>query len=384
MNTAPRAEHKRRLPGLDVVRASAILMVLIAHTIPGRGHAFLPEYLSGLFATLGVELFFVLSGFLIGGILIRDIERAPGRHVSPSLLLNFWKRRWFRTIPACFFFLCVHIILDRWLAPGFDAFSAALPFFIFLQNLLWPHPNFYQEYWSLATEEWFYLLFPILLCLIAVWKPRTSYLVLAGAIFFLVIPTVLRGTIDLHAGWDEGIRKVVLLRLDCLMYGVLGALFFWRFPGGWKRFARPAAVTGIVLLGTISVYFWNQFYSIGYSGFDRVFLLSLVPLSMALFLPFFSTGPFFDASQRSTSARRRFFSSSATYVSLISYSLYLCHGPCMQVVSQLWQDHIGPLSPSNRIPIIVIQWACFFGVAHLSYRFIEVPFLRLRDRNNSH
>ena len=94
--------HNKRVFGLDVMRAAAILIVVDAHATIA-----LKDYYSGAFwhhlLPDGVELFFVLSGFLIGGILIRSYEKNGG--FDRDLLLNFWTRRWFRTLPAYYFVL---------------------------------------------------------------------------------------------------------------------------------------------------------------------------------------------------------------------------------------------------------------------------------------
>ncbi len=150
--------NPERIFGLDVLRALAILFVVIEH-----GTELLPEKLqiiSRLFRFDGVTIFFVLSGFLIGGILIKLLEK---NKVTLPILLNFWKRRWFRTLPNYFLMLIFLMLLDILFNP--DAFSVenVAPYFIFAQNLFQPHPWFFHEAWSLSIEEWFYLIIPALI-----------------------------------------------------------------------------------------------------------------------------------------------------------------------------------------------------------------------------
>jgi hypothetical protein len=99
-----------------------------------------------------------------------------------------------------------------------------LPYFLFLQNWLWIQPRFFLESWSLAVEEWFYLLFPIA---IFAFHRRLNYgkAFVVSALIFLVIPTILRiiWAFSGHTDWDEEFRKVTVLRLDAIMYGVLAA-----------------------------------------------------------------------------------------------------------------------------------------------------------------
>src|ERR1039458_8648984 len=105
-------EHNRRNFGLDALRAAAIMMVLLCHMTGAL--KFLGIY--------GVELFFVLSGFLIGDILIRSAAR-KGRFEFKDLT-EFWTRRWFRTLPNYYWFLALYLVewfarpVNRGSAPG--------------------------------------------------------------------------------------------------------------------------------------------------------------------------------------------------------------------------------------------------------------------------
>ena len=142
----------QRIFGLDVMRAIAILLVLFSHT----SLLMFPETESIIltvirfFGAIGVDIFFVLSGFLVGRILIDIIYKTE---FSSKNLVNFWIRRWFRTIPAYFLVLTV-LVLARQITQGnLGAFS--YKFYLFIQNLYSVHPRFYPEAWSLSVEEWF-------------------------------------------------------------------------------------------------------------------------------------------------------------------------------------------------------------------------------------
>ena len=150
---------KERIYVLDILRASAILFVLYSHGL---------KYLDGIItekrgwslAFDGVDLFFVLSGYLIGGILIKTIERNENTFQN---LFNFWIRRWFRTLPNYFLILLLLILLSSF-SRGYlpDSISK---YFYFFQNFGNEHPAFFPEAWSLSVEEWFYLLMPLCLFL---------------------------------------------------------------------------------------------------------------------------------------------------------------------------------------------------------------------------
>lgn len=146
--------------GLDACRASAIVLVVFGHGV-GYVQSLFPNVVqtfkfSGF---IGVELFFVLSGFLVGQMLIRYVEG----NVS-GWLKTFYLRRMFRTFPSYALFLGLNVVL------AVLAMRPTLPdqlwkYVLFIQNVTTPHPDFFPEVWSLAIEELFYIGFP--LCFLA-------------------------------------------------------------------------------------------------------------------------------------------------------------------------------------------------------------------------
>jgi len=119
----------QRKIGLDYLRAAAILCVLIAHTAK--------ETLLGSLGFIGVEIFFVLSGYLIGGILLSSYAR-HGEAPSWPMLREFWVRRWLRTVPNYFLFLPAFMIADYYgLRRGLALYAT------FTQNLAWPIGNLF-------------------------------------------------------------------------------------------------------------------------------------------------------------------------------------------------------------------------------------------------
>ena len=139
--------------GLDLMRLFAIYFVLIEH---GGKNPFGDVLLGGL----GVEIFFVLSGFLIGRIIIREFKDFKGYET----FRHFWVNRWFRTLPLYYLALLVQILLSNKMEWGY------LYYLVFLQN------NFYgislfPISWSLVVEEWFYLGLPFVFFL---WNPSNQ------------------------------------------------------------------------------------------------------------------------------------------------------------------------------------------------------------------
>ncbi|MFZ1664872.1 MAG: acyltransferase, partial [Flavobacteriales bacterium] len=207
-----------RIFGLDILRALAIMFVVIGH-----GSYLLPNKLrtiSDFFVFDGVSIFFVLSGFLIGGILIKLIDK---NGFNFSILKTFWIRRWYRTLPNYFLILialCViHLLFDN----DFTLRSVNR-YFLFSQNIFREHPSwFFPEAWSLAVEEWFYLIFPILIFFTFPFKRSYKKSLLYVALIVIFFITAFRfyrfSNVDIDGinDWDLIFRKQVITRLDSLM-----------------------------------------------------------------------------------------------------------------------------------------------------------------------
>ena len=152
----------QRIFGLDLLRTLAIVGVVIGHGKPILGAA--DTEFPWIPLGDGVDMFFVLSGYLIGGILISEFV-VPGK-LGLRELFHFLQRRWFRTLPNYYLILGVNVLFAYlgWSMGNLDFFS--WKFLCFTQNLNWHFEGFFWESWSLAVEEWFYLTFPLLvLCL---------------------------------------------------------------------------------------------------------------------------------------------------------------------------------------------------------------------------
>ena len=149
--TQPESRHPRRIFGLDAMRAAAILMVLVSHTWPSEK----ATNWGYVFGVLGVEMFFILSGFLIGGILLRLAN--TGRLQTWHDLVRFWRRRWYRTLPNYYLFLFLQMAWRAWVLGYPGVLSLDWQYIVFAQNLTDGPSFFFPETWSLSIEEWFYL-----------------------------------------------------------------------------------------------------------------------------------------------------------------------------------------------------------------------------------
>lgn len=385
------ASYARRVFGLDVMRAIAILVVVDAHATIA-----LKEYYSGAFwhhlLPDGVELFFVLSGFLIGGILIRSYEKKG--NFDGGLLLNFWTRRWFRTLPNYYLVLSGLIalaLLRAWrsgLHHTLPPKETLVKYFFFLQNFASYVPDFFPETWSLAIEEWSYITLPLVLWAMhrvapAQW-PRQRVVLLT--ILAVILGTnlyrlILAIQIPISAG-ELGYRGIVTTRLDAISYGVLAAYVKQYFPQWWTNgpVRRRLLIAGIVLTGvaafTASIAILKFYVEAGvypaYVFYKRTFYFTFIGLSMALLMPYM------DGWRTATGGWAKFgLARLITHISLISYSMYLLNlTPIMLNVV----ERIPTTSLATGWLKVGLFWTMVLVLSTVLFKFFEKPVTELRER----
>lgn len=342
--------------GLDALRVGALVLVLFAH-----GCAFwfprftnLLAFPARIFSFVGIEVFFVLSGFLIGKALLDINETRTG-------VLTFWKRRAFRTLPAYYLFLLINFAVMGWLLarPIGD-----ISYFWFGQNLYAPmQVFFFPESWSLALEEWFYLLAPLLVLLLPNWRTRAGTITaITAAILLLVFFALLRWHIaGTGASWDDGLRKVVLLRLDALVFGVVAAGIAIRCPDYFSKARLPAALLAIALFSALFVWFGEnqtqQSVAFGSLSFSHCGLAAM------LLVPYFA-----GWQHTSYAALGRWI----TRFSQWAYGIYLTH----LVVLFLALHYAGNWATGStwRMGVLTLVWlVSSVALAAMLYRWIEKP-----------
>lgn len=344
----------KRIVGLDVVRAAAILMVLVSHA---RQALVTPDdHLALTFGGwYGVELFFALSGFLIGTILYKLFLQG----ITTRGLGRFWFRRWMRTLPAYFIIL----LFVAWYQGLFD-----WSYFVLLQ---WPMTHSFKVLpvsWSLAIEEWFYLIFPVIALALHSMSKRHGFL--AAIIIIVCVPTLYRcyqyavsaPAIDIRVNpfrFDAmgfGVLTAYLLvqpRVSALIrlhptwiYSTAAILFLselWRYTGPHVGLPIPLSIPS----------WYHQVGSFTTTGLSA----SLIVLSFSisrLKLPALLEGPI-------------------TYLSKTSYSLYLWH---LMVFGYI----INELKEYKGIELYFLLLVISILVSYLPYLCTELPFIRIRDK----
>ncbi len=357
---------KRRNFGLDAIRAIAILLVLHIHTkFIWQGSKF--EFMD--FSIIdGVDLFFVLSGYLIGSIILKEYIKPEG--ITFRNIFSFWKRRWFRTLPLYIFILLLNILLNE-LIFKHEYQTPLWKFPLFLQNFRQPMiGNFFLESWSLAVEEWFYILIPSIFIIGSFLLKETNkrlYFSLTGCLAVIVIAILLRYRMLANTGPIEGyqfdiyFRKLVTLRIDSIVYGVIGAHLTYLFPKLWSKQFRLAAIFGFLFF----IPNINTALSPFIPNYKYIWFYTLFGIACVSIIPFMESLP----------KPTKVLNLSLTAISKTSYSMYLIHLPIVQLSKYYFNDWLIKYPGTYFILFLGLT----FIISYTTYKLIEIPFLKLRD-----
>lgn len=354
-----------RIFGLDILRTISILYVVYGH-----GYCFLERHISSsvyFFPVFfdGVTSFFVLSGFLIGGIILRLIEKNNLKSLNE--VRAFWIRRWFRTLPN-YYFILLFLIFQTYLNFGYLPEGFNWKYFLFIQNFSSAHPAFFPEAWSLCVEEWFYLLFPLLFLSAYLLLKNSRSAVLCTIILFLAVPFILRTVYHFKGigtdSFDENYRKVLLFRLDSIVYGVIGAYVYQYYPGFWTGNKNKLLITGLALLVLPR-----------FAAIPPIYSLSYETICILLCRPWLSC--YKSCSLKAVSV---FF----TQISIISYSMYLLNfTPVLHVILPVLKSHFHLPSAdtvTGSIQMYFIYWSITIFASFVLYTFYERRMTGLRDK----
>jgi peptidoglycan/LPS O-acetylase OafA/YrhL len=357
-----------RLPGLDTLRSLAIAVVMVFHLQGLLPDAFQPI---ARFGWMGVDLFFVLSGYLIGSQLLKPVR--DGRRIS---LLGFYRKRAYRILPVYLVVLCLYVFWPLWREqPGM---SPLWQFLTFTENFFVDYSvnQAFSHVWSLCVEEHFYLLLPMLVVLMsrkaAAWKTIAAlvFFVLLGLgirsyVYFHVLLPMGRGNDDFAVRYIERIYYPTYTRLDGLLAGVALALMRIFRPGWWSAMLQRAnwlLAGGVALMGCTLWIFADR---LSPAGTVIGFPLMAVALAMLVM---------------AAADRRCWFGRvqvpGAKMVATLSYSLYLTHKEVAHL-DTLWLPNVMGAHDWRTVGVVVVS--CL-AVAGFMYFTIERPFLALRDR----
>lgn len=337
--------------GLDTLRAAAILMVIARHSLE-----YLKKPLPDLFnhGWAGVDLFFVLSGYLIGSQLFKEV-RATGE-VSAR---RFYFKRAFRILPP---YLLMLLIYKTW--PAFSAGERMEPawrFLLFVSNVGWTGGAF-SHAWSLNVEEHFYLALPLLVTLHA-WKPRIFRPAWIIALVVLVGAALRFHAWSIMAPWSASIYRPTYCHLDGLAIGAGLAAVQLARPAWLARLTKRPWLLNLFGLALVAGGMWTYHGQKGAGA--ALFTFPLVGLGFGALVAS-SLNP------ESWLARARL--PGAQSVALAAYSLYLSHKGMIVL-------GIAAAGGRERFWLALAYSALFVALGGaVLYFAVEKPFLKLRDR----
>lgn len=317
----------------------------------------------GVTASFGVEIFFVLSGFLIGQLIVKEVLTPP----SWPGLGRFYVRRWLRTLPPYYLVLGLRTALGH---------PFSWKFLAFVQNFDHQVLRSFPISWSLSIEEWFYLLAPFCLLVAALGARRGSPRVFFATCAAIAVVTFAARVVAVLK-WNIQPRDHIFLRMDTMMIGVLlGGLRAYD-RARYDRFVRHrkalffTGLAGIVAMGAyLYLQIWNG--TVNESVLMRTVFFDPLSISIGLWMLSLESS---ETVNRRWAARR--WSGAIRFVSLTSYSMYLIH---LSAFEPFW--HLN--DRTTGVPQSLLWMVCALGVATLlaglMYRFFERPVLRLRDR----
>jgi peptidoglycan/LPS O-acetylase OafA/YrhL len=367
--TAVGVPGSSRVVELDILRGVAILLVLGMHSPTGDT---LPGPLRPLdlamhrFGWTGVDLFFVLSGFLIGGLLFTELERR--RTIA---FKRFAMRRILRLWPMYYAFLAfVYIrMLIESRGAALHSLGQLWPALIHTQNLIEVRP----QLWSLAIEEQFYLFLPILLWLLIRNRPDADSLRVIPKICIglmvgsLVARTVLTFTTHLY------IERQTFLRVDSMFFGVTLAYLRIHRPAVLERVAAKRWLVPVAILLLVPAVLGRHVQqSIGltglYVGYGLIMIRMIYPQYRSRSL---------NVAVRSSPARL------VAWIGVYSYSIYLWHydtGWPGFVWGQRLGEALGLPGPAVWLLHTITWFAMSVVTGVIIGKILEVPIMRLRER----
>ena len=353
----------KRLPQLDFLRAVAIFLVI------GNHSAICPSQTNSLFNKIttvwyrggwtGVDLFFVLSGFLIAGLLFNEYKKRGTIDIK-----KFLTRRGFKIYPAFWFLLLVTLAVN--VASGEAVYRGGfLSEFLFIQNY---HPGIWEHTWSLAVEEHFYIFLSLLFGVFLFLDKKSG-----GNSFdfipklFVIIATVclaLRYLTNSYFGFSYGVSiEETHLRIDSLFFGVFLS-YLWNFRGlAESGFLSKNKL--LIALAGICCFVPAFVFELGETFWLETIGLTMLSLGGGLLLLALLNYDFGDNK----------FLRGAAEIGKYSYSIYLWNLP-----THFWLTKFTNLAVENWFFYALIYWTMTLALGIGTAKLIEYPILRLRDK----
>lgn len=353
---------KYRNTGLDLFRVIAFFMLLITHSLFVLDK-FNPKFRNFAFVgNLALDMFYALSGFLIGNIFIKNFIESD---FTFKKVLEFLKNRWLKTLPTYYLIVLISLVVSYQMYGNFQDFNFS--FLFFLQNIHEANFFFFPVSYSLAIEEWFYLSFPLVF-FSTHWlfkKASKKQIFLVITLFYILFATIFRfykyfHFPDLH--WDTAFRKSILTRFDATSYGlILSYLNIYNKPFIENNIRKIVAMgcVGVVLSILAKMKVHNFLIYTLYFNF--------MPISITfVFVKFIDLSPI-----------KASFAGVFKEISLSSYCFYLVH---LQLVYLPLSTYWHAQSLTEAFLQCICMYILAIGLGYLLYRTVEVPMMKLKDK----
>jgi peptidoglycan/LPS O-acetylase OafA/YrhL len=342
---------------LDFLRGIAIIAVMGYHfrsVDPGLAVVSIAQYPFTHFGREGVNLFFTLSGFLVGGLLLKQYAEQGTIDAR-----RFIVRRIFKIWPAYYVLIAFHAIVRR---HPLDTFLVQN--LTHLQNYL---GTSISQTWSLAVEEHFYLVLPAVLLLFVRW--RFGVRTILAALGLLCLAVLALRSIAVGEGRLDAALAYTQYRIDALLAGVMLAAVYWMAPDVYRRLAQRTWLLVALVAGLLA---WLGFgtphvaldESIGYT-IQAVGFVALIVLML----------------EHAGAIRKTWWFRAVAWVGVYSYGIYLWHSLALAPGELLIAKATSVGMPRLIVwaGALVFQGAIAIGVGYVTTRAIEFPFLRLRN-----
>jgi peptidoglycan/LPS O-acetylase OafA/YrhL len=363
-NLDPRFRDRQRRPGLDLLRALAIIVVVIYHAgimgfpLPNRVHRW---------GWIGVDLFFVLSGYLIGGQLLAELARNERLNLA-----RFYARRALRIMPAYFLILAIYFLLPT-LREYPDMAQPLWKFLFSVQNVALHGGTAFSHAWSLAVEDQFYFALPFLL-LVLFWRPRAAIVLSCGIVLggillraFLAAQNRLVDGAIAFRGFQAWIYYPTWTRLDPLVFGVMIAAIEKFRPQLWHRLTNSAMWLWLPGVALIVYALWlGETEHINFNA--CVWQFPLVATGMTVLL-------ICALSRRLPLCRVAI--PGAAFIASIAYSAYLVQKLAIHGTAEFCRAHG---IDTESVPALIGVELCVYAAGTFLFFAVERPFLQLRRR----
>ncbi|MEO8109479.1 MAG: acyltransferase [Ginsengibacter sp.] len=360
------AQHKLYFPQLDSVRGISFIAIFLFHAVrlPGKGF-FLAGFINYLYENLplGLEVFFVLSSFLLTYLGLSEYKKR-----NSFSFKNYFTRRILRIWPLYYFILLLAFIVSPFIAHRYG-FSLSLPnpwyYIFFISNFyIIDHVFFLRFLWTISVEEQFYLLWGISLRFFYKKLPLIIGLFFLISITFSVYATLMQKSHYLNS-------LTYLFDFAC---GALAAIAIFRNRKliSWiKSMSRVATAFfySYLVFHFIIFYFLDK----NTTGFANNFSALLSRYLFIIYTAFFIIEQVTNNERTTILEKSRFL----VFTGKLSYGLYCYHGITITFINLLLQ-HFG-INIMNGM-LVIIYFTVNYFIAIISYNYLELPFLRLKNR----